>query len=328
MGGLRLVATSRPRSFNSATAHHRGNGRFHSLFPLSLGPFNSATAHHRGNGIVPTPARGAPGAPSIRPRLITVEMGTAHPQEHALRPAFNSATAHHRGNGRKFRNCSPIMNVLQFGHGSSPWKWSRRSPKRDASTSPSIRPRLITVEMDHPRSQRWERHKGLQFGHGSSPWKWVLGRHRSPAGQPPSIRPRLITVEMGPFASPAWRRATLPLHLQFGHGSSPWKWPKCSLRRHEPDPTFNSATAHHRGNGGRRLVGGPAGSVTFNSATAHHRGNGTNNSDARGGSDPLQFGHGSSPWKWRTAVLSWMATGGTSPSIRPRLITVEMAHLA
>ena len=213
----------------------------------------------------------------------------------AVVPRFNSATAHHRGNAGGVAVAWWAYTALQFGHGSSPWK----CPRRYSTVGP-------------PASL-------LQFGHGSSPWKCQVVPVRPGRRLAASIRPRLITVEMRPRKRPSGSSGTaasirprlITVEMRWASRASCRWW-----------RSFNSATAHHRGNAGSPLWAASAGRE-------------------------LQFGHGSSPWKCapprrptppagrrfnsatahhrgNAATPVRKPTASSSASIRPRLITVEM----
>ena len=107
-------------------------------------------------------------------------------------------------------------------------------------------------------------------------------------------------------------------HLQFGHGTEPWRnviSPQCDLRGRR---SFNSATAE-------KLVS-RAGlfhpPLTFNSATARSRGEtSAQGKPAKFKKFALQFGHGTEPWRNLQGRDGNGAEG--LPSIRPRHGAVE-----
>src|SRR5262249_36686353 len=112
---------------------------------------------------------------------------------------------------------------LQFGHGSPPWRTMARLGTRYHGSQASIRPRLTAVENR-------------------------VGRHWTETWECPSIRPRLTAVENPPWSCRSAHRRRYPSirprltpvenhkdgpirrfqrhHLQFGHGSPPWRTPK------------------------------------------------------------------------------------------------------
>ena len=191
--------TSAPSAcFNSATAHHRGNAQTWDNRSLACQGLQF------GHGSSPWKCADV-GYHEVKYALqLQFGHGSSpwkcyHQLIRTLHQliSFNSATAHHRGNAHHHLNI-PIQYHA------------------------SIRPRLITVEMQGLVPSCETAARRLQFGHGSSPWKCTDAPAAVLADEPASIRPRLITVEMRPHPGRVRRRAR---RLQFGHGSSPWKCP-------------------------------------------------------------------------------------------------------
>src|SRR5262249_35656176 len=117
----------------------------------------------------------------------------------------------------------------------------------------------------------WERattEARLQFGHGSPPWRTELvaiGRRRGSA------------LQFG-HGSPPWRTllglTAVPTDegiLQLDHAPPPWRTTRMDPSVGSRGTTFNSATAHRRGDP-RRGRSKTRPRHSFNSATAHRRG--------------------------------------------------------
>ena len=182
---------------------------------------------------------------------------------------------------------------LQFGHGSSPWKCT-------VGEGNSVGRGMM-----------------LQFGHGSSPWKCATSslttslprkgfnsataHHRGNAGDGRPDADPAVELQFGHGSSPwkcvEWRACNEFLRrLQFGHGSSPWK---CLGRggvgdRRQPASIRPRLITVEMLGGGARPGHGRAASIRPRLITVEMP------AGVIAGAlscQPLQFGHGSSPWK-------------------------------
>ena len=304
-------------AFNSATARSRGETSGACVASTVLPTFNSATARSRGETSTATSRgrgrsclqfghgteswRNAPDAadvmmdrvPSIRPRHGAVEK----------RPILDWAALRPRN--------------LQFGHGTEPWRNGARLGCDRASIDPSIRPRHGAVEKPSTRlpirrdcrsfNSATARSRGetlpvtSAIRHALKTFNSATARSRGETTgvgvQPtrrtdPSIRPRHGAVEKHLQFNPL---DLVRQHLQFGHGTEPW-------RNSERTPST-------------RRVSNP-----FNSATARS-GETALYARLRDDFTVLQFGHGTEPWR-NTRSMSIILLAHC-PSIRPRHGAVE-----
>ena len=209
-------------------------------------------------------------SPSIRPRHGAVEKPHAYAgfipglNEPSIRPRHGAVEKR-----TLRRQTAPGVTAFNSATARSRGETRRADTMCHPGQRPSIRPRHGAVEKQGPARHEYRRHGRLQFGHGTEPWRNGVRDGTCGKEPQPSIRPRHGAVEK---PGPALDRAN-------------------AIR------PFNSATARSRGET-KGSVGTLCLLPPFNSATARSRGETlTMPSGSAAPTPPLQFGHGTEPWR-------------------------------